>query len=291
MPLRGPKAKGAFCALLLALSLLGLPSCAPAATLTNYLGQPWLQYWLKVNVGDTVVWVNEQLLYLGTNFVESYGGEWRSPPMVNLGDSFSFTFTNAGFYAYRTGVSGTGGYKGLPGTITVNGWTDAPPAVTILTPLDGSVFRWGPQVVQASVTNTANIPQIQYFANTNLIGIGTVGTSPPYAVIWPTIPLGKNALVAKAIGPGGAVVASSPPVTITMVQYSPVWGLRRLPTGEILFFYDAFPSKAIMAVIVCDSARGTNCSGPDVINPGVFVDESVRGGQVPYRFYHMGFSR
>ncbi len=106
-------------------------------------------------MGDTVVWLNKA----GANYVQSYGGEWSSPTL-NPGDSFSFTFTNAGFYAYRTGVA-CGPGQLMPGTITVDAWTGAPPAVTIITPLDGSVFYSEPDGVQASVTNAEDIVQIQ----------------------------------------------------------------------------------------------------------------------------------
>jgi hypothetical protein len=286
-----PGAKRAVDAVLLGLLLLGVPHHGTAATITNYLGNGWAQYWFNVNAGDTVVWVNQQPLYYGTNFVQSYGGEWSSPPMVNLGDSFSFTFTNAGFYAYRTGAIGWNGTKGLPGVVTVNAWTGAPPAVTILTPLDGSFFIAGPDIVQASVTNTDNLAEIKYFAGTNLIGIGTAAASPPYAVTWPGLPQGRYALVAKAIDKAG-VVTSSQPVNITIVPYWPVWGLRRLPTGEAVFFYDAVVVKLNISMVVLgfDSLQSSNAVVKvPVASPGVFVDETVRGAPASQRFYRTGF--
>ncbi len=293
MSMGRPRTKGTVDAVLLALLLLGVPNHGTAATITNYVGDGWAQYWFNVNAGDTVVWVNEQPLYLGTNFVESYGGEWSSPPMVNLGDSFSFTFTNAGFYAYRTGAIGWDGTKGLPGVVTVNAWTGAPPAVTILTPLDGSFSLAGPQVLQAWVTNTANITEIQYFAGTNLMGIGTAGASPPFAVWgpWPYLPQGKYALVAKAIGKAG-LVTSSQPITITIVPYYAVWGPRRLPTGEMLLFYDATEVKLNISMFVMgfDSLQSSNAVVKvPVASPGVFVDETVRGAPASQRFYRTGF--
>jgi len=289
------KTRGAACFFLLALQLPLALWRAPAATITNYLSRDGVQYWLNINVGDTVVWVNQQPLFLGTNFVESYGGEWSSPPMVNVGDSFSFTFTNTGFYAYRTGVSGYGGTKGLPGTVTVNGWTGAPPAVTILTPLDGSFFSPNTlQVVQAWATNMDNITQMQYFAGTNLIGIGTAGAnlpfSPQYAAAWSNLPQGQYALVAKAIDNAG-VVTSSQPVTITIVPYYAVWGARRLPTGEMLFFYDAIPVQNMLVEGFDNLWLTRTVLGAYVRSPGVFVDETVRQAPVASRFYLMGFGR
>ena len=140
------EAKRVVCVAHLALAFLTLHGRTPAATITNVLvSRWWPQYSLAVNAGDTVVWLNEQPLYLGTNYVESYGGEWKSP-WLNPGDSFSFTFTNPGFYAYRTGCHGEGSQP-LPGTVAVAAWTNAPPAVTIDTPVAGFVLSInGPRV-------------------------------------------------------------------------------------------------------------------------------------------------
>jgi Bacterial Ig domain len=155
------------------------------------------------NAAHTVWWVNQQdPFYYGTNYTESYGGEWKSPPL-NLGDSFSFTFTNAGFYAYRTGTMG--GYNNLqPGTVTVQAWTDAPPAVTINTPVSGAILSdIGPGLIQASVTNVEGVAEMQFFANSTLIG---TATNAPYAILWRSgPPQGQYVLLAKATDRQGGV--------------------------------------------------------------------------------------
>ncbi|MGO8674768.1 MAG: hypothetical protein ACLQVX_02715 [Limisphaerales bacterium] len=139
-----------------------------------------------------------------------------------------------------------------------------------------------------------NITQMQYFAGTNLIGIGTAGASlpfsPPYAAAWSNLPQGQYALVAKAIDNAG-VVTSSQPVNITIVPAYPVWGARRLPTGEMLFFYDAIPVENMLVYGYDDVSLTRTVLGAYVRSPGVFVDESVRGAPVSSRFYQMGFGR
>ena len=157
----------------LALARLSPQEGVGASTITVGLqSQYWPLYSLAVNAGDTVTWVNWQQSWLGTNYVESYGGEWKSPPM-NLGDSFSFTFTNPGFYAYRTGTVGAPGTL-LPGTVTVSAWTNAPPAVTLNSAVAGSIVSFAEGGwVQASVTNADGPAEMQYFANSSLIAIAT----------------------------------------------------------------------------------------------------------------------
>ena len=117
------------------LLLLGrVEATTPTIYLENCWGC-WRYYSLAVYAGDTVVWVDPNpggaTNYVATNYVESYGGEWGSGPL-RPGDQFSFTFTNPGFFAYRT-VDAS-----MSGTVTVLAWTGAPPAVAINTPVDGA---------------------------------------------------------------------------------------------------------------------------------------------------------
>jgi hypothetical protein len=250
----------------------------------------WPQSWFNVNVGDTVVWVNGEF---SPNYVQSYGGEFKSPSLAS-GDLFSFTFSNAGFYAYQTGTADIAPST-LAGVVIVNGWTGAPPAVTVLTPLDGSVFANGPDFLQAWATNMENIAQIQYFLGTNLVGIGTATSTYPYGVEYPlagrSLSAGIYPLVAKAVDTQG-MVASSQPVNITIGLpaglWKGVWGARRLPTGEFLLFYDAAIVGSVMVVKAADDlALDNTVILQYVYHPGVLVDASVRGGAVPRRFYFL----
>ena len=172
---RALRAKRAFAVIFPVCSLRLLPSRSEAATISNYLSpaEGWPQMSLAINVGDTMVWVNQQACW-PTNYVESYGGEWKSPVLAP-GDSFSFTFTNAGFYAYRTAlyIPGMTPVIGV-GSVAVSAWTSAPPALTINSPMEGFIFPpgWSPVLVQASVLDPAVITGVQYFAKGSLIGAG-----------------------------------------------------------------------------------------------------------------------
>ena len=98
-----------------------LPPLRPSPT-TSAGGVPPQPQNVSVNTGDTVVWVNA--FGYGPDYVESYEGDWKSPPL-DAGASFSVTFINPGFYAYRTSESA---YTGrTSGTVTVSGWTNQPP--------------------------------------------------------------------------------------------------------------------------------------------------------------------
>jgi Bacterial Ig domain len=276
------------CALGLAPCLLDLSERAAAATITNYLGIPWQQANLAVNVGDTVVWVNQQTSP-STNYVESYGGEWKAA-LPNQGDSFSFTFTNAGFYAYRTGLpSVTFTYPVNVGTVAVNGWTDTVPAVTINTPVNGFYFpgdyAWPPMLVQSSVTNNERITAVQYFANGSLIG--TAG-SPPYSLAWTNPPEGVYMLVAKALDREGGE-ALSRPVRVMFSTPPSLWGPHVLSGGQLLLFFKGW-GNGRTALFSVDSLPYpyTNVQIKGAImdgQAGTFVDDSLPDPAVQARYY------
>jgi plastocyanin len=293
------KTKVAMYVVCLALPFLGLQGRAAAATITNILSSPgWQMQVLNINAGDTVVWVNQQTSP-PTNVVESYGGEWGSP-QLNPGDSFSFTFTNAGSYAYRTGMPRQTYNRvgALPGTIAVSGWTSAPPAVTINTPVEGFALPQSFEplmvLVQASVTNNERIASIEYFANTNSIG---KAYSPPFGVLWEMSGLsgsatpapGPYALLAKAVDRDGSVTLSQP-VTVLVGPFDYSWGARVLPGGHMMFYYTAdmdWPGTAAAFVVSSDSLAWRNSYVLTEIDvgSGVFVDEGLPPTAGQSRFY------
>ncbi len=129
---------------------------------------------VAVNAGDTVTWAYASG---SPGFAEEYGGRWRSPVLTKVGDSHSFTFTDAGFYAYRTAA--------YTNTITLLPALTPPPAITLNFPLDGFRFGSGQGAsipLLATATNVAaNIVRIDFLAGTNVIG---TAIEPPYHLAW-----------------------------------------------------------------------------------------------------------
>jgi Bacterial Ig domain len=279
---RARKRLRALCVVLAVLNIIG----GGAATITNYLGAAWQQGNLAVNVGDTVVWVNQQTSP-STNYVESYGGEWKAA-LPNQGDSFAFTFTNAGFYAYRTGLPAvTFTYPVNVGTVAVNGWTNTVPAVTINTPVDGFYFPgtdWAPSMlVQSSVTNNERITAVQYFANGSLVG---TAASPPYNLAWSNRTEGAYTVVARALDRDG-VGTESQPVKVVFTTNPSVWGAHVLSRGQLLLFFKGW-QNGWTALFSADSLPYTNAQTEGMIwdsQAGVFVDESLPDPAVQARYY------
>jgi hypothetical protein len=136
--------------------------------------------------------------------------------------------------------------------------------------------------VQASVTDTDLIAEIQYFANTNWIG---TGLSPDYAIEWTNPAPGQYVLVAKAVDQQGAATFS-PPVNLVVNANTGIdlsfWGARVLPGGKFFAFYNAYPffrSEILGLNSLIYSDRVFNVF---VRGSGAFVDESLAG---QHRFY------
>ena len=255
-----------------------------SATITNYLQHRWQQFNLSVNVGDTITWVNLQSS--PSNYVHSYGGEWDAA-LASYGTSFSFTFTNSGFFAYRTGLSPAP----FVGAVQVRDWSNQPPAVSIIAPVSGSIFSPGWSLlggmVQASVTNEADIAEVQFFANGNAIGSAT---SSPYSVRWTNTAYGQYILTAKALDLHGND-SYSDPVSFQIGPDYFIWGARLLATGELFFFYSVGEDGRAQAVVFSDTPNFSSFTTL-VLGladfAGAIVDESVKASQVPTRFYRVG---
>lgn len=95
----------------LALLTFALPITSHAAAHTVTIRQfAFSPTPLIIAVGDTVTWANQDGVAHTTN---SSTGGWASAPL-DTGDSFSFTFTNAGSFNYSCTI-----HNGMQGTIIV----------------------------------------------------------------------------------------------------------------------------------------------------------------------------
>ena len=139
-----PKAKAILSALLL---IVAVTVSAQQSTVGISFGNMGVNiYNLAINVGDTVLWQNEFLTSATNVTVGSFGDEFASP-LLSPGGTFSYTFTNAGFYAWRGGGGTSNPVGVIPGNgsvqygaITVRDWSNNPPAVTLNALVDGSVM-------------------------------------------------------------------------------------------------------------------------------------------------------
>src|SRR5438105_513375 len=128
---------------------------------------------ISVNVGDTITWAKQFPGDPAAYRVESYTGEFQSPPITT--NVFYFSFNQPGTFYFRA--------YGLvmdpritSGTITVLPWSNGPPDITLTTPVEGFWFvQGGPVTLQTSTSESlSNGLQLEYFA-----GIKSLGAARP----------------------------------------------------------------------------------------------------------------
>ncbi|MEP6662566.1 MAG: Ig-like domain-containing protein [Verrucomicrobiota bacterium] len=175
---------------------------------------------LTVNVGDTVTWTNlDNVLHdttSGTNRVPS--GVWHSP-LFGKGDTFSFTFTNAGFYSYYCTPHAQ--IFNMVGSVTVT-LPNVAPTVNIIDPPAGTNFRPGENIViTAEAFDDTSVRRVEFFANGIFIGTDFFA---PYSATVTNAAAGIYSLTAIAFDDQGASTLSvmvkvsalaSPTITIS----------------------------------------------------------------------------
>jgi plastocyanin len=187
---------------------------------------------VAVYVGDTVTW-NAQLVV----DTESYTGEWKSP-ILKVGETFSYTFTKPGTYAYRIGwYSGSTPPSSIAyyvGTVAVQPLAGPRPAVSIATPPDGFMVP-GSFVLLAVVTNSeSNVKAVIFYKEDQ--AIATV-TNAPYGI---TVPGDSNSrktyeFRASVVDTTG-LTNSSPPIRVTYDAFK-MFNPFRLPGGQFVSFH------------------------------------------------------
>jgi hypothetical protein len=260
----------------------------PDAVDQNGLSRPLL----AIDAGDTVTWeVTDNYKYF--TGVRSYSGDWSSPPLTTNGASYSMTFNQPGLYLYE--ALGSFGQPPFPGAITVLGWTNQPPAISINYPVEGFVFASPRQFVRLDATvriAETNIQQVDFWANTNLIGSLT---NPPFSLLWTNFQSGPSStLFARATDKNGTVYTSRS-VSIGVADnpggYSALSMPRYLPDRTFVLYFSVWPDhwNQLHSLLLAERDDLSPGSPWDswiwaLTGEGVFFDPSVGAGHTN-RFY------
>ncbi|MCX7146239.1 MAG: Ig-like domain-containing protein, partial [Sulfuritalea sp.] len=147
---------------------------------------------------------------------------------------YTFTWSNVPAGSYSLTATATDNLGGQMTSTPVAITVDAPPTVTLTSPIDGTVG-----IAPASFTLTANaadtdgtIAKVEFFNGTALLG---TATSAPYTLNWDAVSPGNYSLTAKATDNLGvqttsaainvSVIANSPP-TISLTSPTPNKSVR-----------------------------------------------------------------
>jgi len=254
---------------------VGAMFCRPAETFTVQLaGSPYPEL-LTINQGDTITFAWSQ--FYSSQMTESYTGEWRSP-LLGPGQNFSYTFTNAGTYVYRTGHSPSEGY--CPGVIKVQALTNAYPAVWIARPLDNFTVAGYTDIEAATTNSPGSVASVNFYADGGYVGSVT---NPPY-VFTAITNLGTYSFTASVVDTGGQTNFSAP-IRITFAYQEPfAFGLWRLPEGQTVFFKSAVGGPYCVEWSQDLKTWYRRILGQQWGN-AVIVDETTTNANVMQRFY------
>ena len=201
---------------------LWLGPISPGATLVvktgNYFYNPTNAI---INVGDTILWTNVSTTHHDATHTPTSGPSLflRLQSDMAAGATFAFTFSNAGYYPYLC-QQHIAIFPQQTGTVSVLGPNIAP-SVTISNPANNTAYgRSAVFKIQAAAADTdGSVTQVQFFANTTLLGRDTTS---PFEISVTNLPAGTHALTARATDNRGAE-ATSGPVNIVVTQ--PMGGL------------------------------------------------------------------
>ena len=112
---------------------------------------------VTITPGDTVTWTNQGFSHSVTADDGSFDSSPTCPAScLSTGDTFSFTFTTPGSYAYYCRLHGASGGIGMAGVVVVVApATTAPTATTVAPPT--STPTSGPQTTPAPAATTAPV--------------------------------------------------------------------------------------------------------------------------------------
>src|SRR5581483_8228991 len=130
---------------------------------------------------------------------------WRSIPVGGIQLA-------AGRHTLRL-VADSNGPSGYLGNLNFLRWSvtapgNAPPAVQITSPADGSTVPPGTVTVNATASDAdGTIAQVAFYAGSTLLGVDTAA---PYSLPWTGAAIGDYTLTARALDSAGGVTTSAP---------------------------------------------------------------------------------
>lgn len=222
-------------AFLSALAVLAMVSSSPAATnfvrMGNFVFSPTN---LTINPMDTVVWTN---VSASPHDATANSGLWSSPNLTGTA-TYSFRFTNSGFYPYVC-AQHIVGHPEQTGTVSVVAAPNIPPTVLITNPPNNTVFTAPANVtVGASAADNVSVTNVQFLIGSVVLGNDTIS---PYSAVTNGLAAGNYTLSAIASDNNGAkatnsisIIVNSPPQPVTLLN--PAWA-----GGDFTF---SFPSQS-----------------------------------------------
>ncbi len=203
-----------------------LPPSAFAATNIVRIGSYFFNPTnITINLGDTITWSNALALAHDTTQATNL---WAGPLLSN-GMTFSFTFTNAGFYPYfcKTHVAM---HPQQTGTVSVVTAANNPPTVLITNPVNNARFCAPASIpLQATASDTdGSVTNVQFFSNEVFCGSAPIA---PFNFTLGNVAAGNYSLTARAADNQGAL-GTSAVVNVSVLTNAMLTTPVQLPGGQ-----------------------------------------------------------
>jgi chitinase len=147
--------------------------------------------------------------------VEFFNGATKLGEDATAPYGFTWSGVAAGTYTITARATDDLGFTATSSAVTITvKAASTPPAVSLTSPADGSVFPWKPTITLTASASDADgsVVKVEFRDGATVIG---QDTSAPYSYSWRNVPSGGHVLTARATDNSGAVTVSSP-VSITV---------------------------------------------------------------------------
>ena len=169
---------------------------------------------LTINAGDSVLWTN---IAATAHDTSANSGLWSSPTFGGT-TTYTFKFTNAGYYPYFCAVH-IAAHPEQTGTVSVLSIGNVSPTASLTSPTNGASFTAPASItlIATAGDSDGSVTNVEFFNGATLLGNDT---SSPYSFAWSSVPAGTYTLRVKATDNRGAT-ATSAAVTITVTNSPP----------------------------------------------------------------------
>ncbi len=185
---------------------------------------------LPINVGDTVVWVNNDDnddAHTATSDLSPTKQDYWNAYLFNYEDFYAKTFNNAGTFTYRDQLTGN------TGSIVVSGTVNQPPEVAITNPAPNAVFAAPASfTIEASAQDLDGhgISTVEFYVDDTWLDLSY---TEPYTATVTDLAAGDHTLTAIAVDGLGAQATHS--ITITVKPAEIILSDPRMTGGFFLF--------------------------------------------------------
>jgi len=240
------RCRSGVCAGLYALLFAGWAMCAQAIT-TNVSVTAVTTFSpsaVTIKPSDTVQWT-----WSGNN----HSTTSQSTPVLwdsgihNSPFTFSFTFTNQGFYPYHCSNPL---HTSMTGSVTV---TNRPPVVTVTNPPNGSIFTAPASFTLGATASDPDgaVSQVEFFQNSTSLGVDTTS---PYGVSVSGLAAGSYTFSAVATGDGNGKATNSISVTVNAANALPTVTVTNPVNGTVF----SAPATFTIGATASDDGTVTN---------------------------------